>query len=132
MSVIDRYAYWQNACLAVAMGLPIPGNIDDPAAPFDGFYRFRYSKLHPWLPIAIYLVDGKQVAMLGVGDDARMVDPLTYWMGCALNPVTEAQYRHARQFGTWHDTLYAAKSDAEPGVPVVDVSRAKAIGPTRA
>lgn len=128
---VDRYAWWRGALLAHAAGRLIEG-WDSPEAPFDGFYRYRFSKHHLWEPVAIFLdADGLQWALFGHGDAARMAEPINYWMGCAHNPVTEEQYRHAREWGVWHDTLLAAKREPEPGTPVTDVSKAAAIGPRR-
>lgn len=127
----DRYAYWRSALVAVAAGRQ-PTGWDAPDAPFDGFYRYRFSKHHQWEPVAIFCdADSLQWALFGWGDSARMCEPLAYWLGCALNPVSEEQYRHAREFGVWHDTLFAAKREPEPGAPVVDVAQAQPIGPRR-
>lgn len=114
---------------------------DNPGAPYPGFWRFRYGKVGIWRPCAIWdTAIGAVMASEGAPIPSRdCVERFEECAGdanklwgqhfCWMSPVTEDQYRHAVQHGTWWDTLRAAANEARPGVVVTDIRKAEAIGP---
>jgi hypothetical protein len=110
---------------------------DAPDGPFPGFWRCRYSPHDHWRPAFTADSEHGLIAALGRpsadghGFVPRAIDPLTLWgsLWCWQHPVTEAQYHHAIEHGSWWDSLRASRTEPKPGRIVTDVRRAEPIGP---
>lgn len=91
MAEVNVWAWWQDA-LAGKIG---PIHDGDPQ---QGFYRTRY-KDGPWEPVAIWLDDGKWLAMRG----DHPADAVNIWTFACRNPVSHEAYTQAIEGGGWDD-----------------------------
>lgn len=89
----DAYKWWRDA-LAGNMAPVRDGH------PEAGFYRRRQYKGGPWVPVAIWHQEGTGWQCV-VGTEYVSADPAETWLFCSSNPVSEADYRHACEHGTW-------------------------------
>lgn len=87
---MDEFQNWRDALAGKDVAL----NAD---TPHSGYYKMRASKDGPYLPVAIWTKDGKQIAR--VADKVR--DPLDVWTYVAKNPVSKEAAKHAFETGTW-------------------------------
>lgn len=90
MAETDEFQFWRDALA----GKPVTIN---ESAPQSGYYRTRERKDGPYIPVAIWTVDGVQVCRVG---NARR-DPASVWTFCAGNPVAKDAAKHAFETGTW-------------------------------
>lgn len=63
----------------------------DVNTPLPGFYKLRDMRDGPWLPVAIWKVNGAFVCRVG----AEKRDPFKTWSYAAKNPVSKADAQHA-------------------------------------
>lgn len=87
---MDEFQNWRDALAGKDVAL----NAD---TPHSGYYKMRSSKDGPYVPVAIWTKDGKQIAR--VADKVR--DPLEIWTYVAKNPVSKEAAKHAFENGTW-------------------------------
>lgn len=87
---MDEFQNWRDALAGKDVAL----NAD---TPHSGYYKMRASKDGPYVPVAIWTKDGKQIAR--VADRVR--DPLEIWTYVAKNPVSKEAAKHAFENGTW-------------------------------
>ncbi len=92
----DPYAYWR-AGLAGLLSSTQDGN------PQAGFYRMRKVRGGPWLPVAIWIEEGGDIACLRGVDEA--IEARNVWLACARFPVSEDYYRHCIEHGSWPGAL---------------------------
>jgi len=79
-------------------------------APQAGFFRKRAHKDGPYVPVAIWSMEGGMVAL--VGDQPQ--DPGEIWTFCSRWPISEDVYRAVTAGGAWPD---------EPPAPVATNAR---------
>lgn len=107
----DEFQYWREALAGNKMAI----SADHPQS---GYYRKRLSKDGPWLPVAIWTREGKQVARVA-GD---MVDPLSVWTWVADKPVAKADALQAFKDGTWPgDAAPVSMGDNNPPTEPVEL-----------
>lgn len=87
---IDEFQFWRDALA----GNPVTIN---ESAPQSGYYKTRTRKDGPWVPVAIWTVNGRQVCR--VGNEQR--DPANVWTFCAGHPVAKDAAKQAFETGTW-------------------------------
>lgn len=87
---MDEFQNWRDALAGKDVAL----NAD---TPHSGYYKMRSSKDGPYVPVAIWTKDGKQIAR--VADKVR--DPLEIWTYIAKNPVSKDAAKYAFENGTW-------------------------------
>lgn len=66
--------------------------------PQCGFYKMRYPKDGPWLPVAIFMHAEKGM-ICRVGPQER--DPVSVWTWCAKHPVSKDDAKVAFETGRW-------------------------------
>ena len=86
----DEFQFWRDAIA----GKTVVINED---APQSGYYKMRSRRDGPWVPVAIWTVNGRQVCR--VGNEQR--DPLQVWTYCAGTPVSKEAAKQAFDTGTW-------------------------------
>ena len=86
----DQYQWWRDA---LAGKNPLI-NANEPQS---GYYRMRYGKDKPWLPVAIWSQSG--TVHCRVGPENR--DAHNVWTWCAANPVGKAEAAQAFETGAW-------------------------------
>lgn len=86
----DEFQNWRDALAGkdVALSADIP---------HSGYYKMRAAKDGPWLPVAIWTKDNKQIAR--VADKVR--DPIEIWTYVAKNPVSKEDAKHAFEHGSF-------------------------------
>ncbi len=101
-NLAEAYVYWRRALTGARQ--PIIET-----EPHCGFYRLRWGRGKPWVPVAIWLhqdidpateelrEDEKFLALV----DGKSADPLTIWTYCAHHPIDEPDYRYRVEFGEW-------------------------------
>lgn len=89
---MDEFQFWRDALA----GEPVTINED---APQSGYYKTKTRRDGPWVPVAIWTVNGKQVCR--VGSEQR--DPASVWVFCAKNPVPKDAAKQAFETGQWPD-----------------------------
>lgn len=92
----DPYAFWRAGLAGITAAV-------QDGHPQAGFYRLRSVKGGPWLPVAIWQGEEDGTMSCIVGDDDRRASDV--WLSCARFPVTEADYRHAVEHGSWPGAL---------------------------
>jgi hypothetical protein len=88
--MMDEFQFWRDALA----GEPVTINED---APQSGYYKTKTRRDGPWVPVAIWTVNGKQVCR--VGSEQR--DPASVWVFCAKNPVPKDAAKQAFETGSW-------------------------------
>ncbi len=114
----DAYKWWRDA-LAGQMAPIQDGN------PQPGFYRRRKVKGGPWVPVAIWY-DANGTACCVEGTDYTSAEPNAAWLYCASNPISEADYRHACERGTWPGDAPATTAAIGDNNPPADVDALRA------
>jgi len=102
---MDEFQNWRDALAGKEVALSAD-------TPHSGYYKMRASKDGPFLPVAIWTKDGKQVARVG----ATVREPTDIWTFCAKNPVTKEAARQAFETGAWpgdigHNSGYLTLAD---------------------
>lgn len=87
---MDEFQNWRDALAGKETALHAD-------VPHSGYYKMRAGKDGPWVPVAIWTKEGKQIAR--VADKVR--EPVEIWTYAAKNPVTKEAAKHAFENGTW-------------------------------
>jgi len=87
---MDEFQNWRDALAGKETALHAD-------APHSGYYKMRRAKDGPWLPVAIWTKDGKQIAR--VAD--KVCDPVAIWTYAANNPVSKDAAKQAFETGNW-------------------------------
>jgi len=87
---MDEFQFWRDALA----GKKVEISAD---APRSGYYKTRTRKDGPYVPVAIWTVNGEMVCR--VGNEKR--DPASVWTFCADHPVSKDDAKHAFEHGTW-------------------------------
>lgn len=104
---MDEFQFWR----AALAGEPVTINED---APQSGYYKTKTRRDGPWVPVAIWTVNGKQVCR--VGSEQR--DPASVWVFCAKNPVPKDAAKQAFETGQWPDMPTDLPASNMPGDPL--------------
>ena len=96
-AVHPDYAYWTNA-LAGTLG---PVHDGDPQC---GFYRRRFAKDAPFVPVAIWRGEDGFIALV----DGKSADASDIWTWVCDKPITEAEYHKVMGGEGWSDEPRAA------------------------
>ena len=86
----DEFQHWRDALAGKDVALSAD-------VPHSGYYKMRAAKDGPWLPVAIWTKDNKQIAR--VADKVR--DPIEIWTYVAKNPVSKEDAKHAFEHGSF-------------------------------
>lgn len=121
-TIADPYAYWRAAREALKSALPLPPIQDGKLQ--CGYYKTRFVKDGPWIPVAIFK-DGGDIVVLVDGAEAK--NPNKAWLGCARHPIEYADYQHRIEKGSWPGERIEAEpkvakiGDNAPPEPTVEV-----------
>ncbi len=94
---VDNYEYWENA-LKGTFG---PVHEGDPQC---GYYRKR-NKYGPDYPLAIWIADGKYVAVMGFNDNIQSVSASDEWTYICQSPISYEAYQQVTKDGKWPDDV---------------------------
>lgn len=103
MTSTEPYAYWR-AALQAKDKRSLPPTSDGDVHP--GRYRMRKHKDGPWVPVAVWPVEGKELPACRI--DGADVDYETAQSRASFfhqNPVTQAQYAEYEETGRWWDEV---------------------------
>lgn len=90
------YEYWSTAKEALKQSLPLPPIQD--GKPQCGYYKTRFVKGGPWIPVAIFRDNENIVTLV---DGAEAANSNKAWLGCARHPIEYAAYQHRIDTGSW-------------------------------
>lgn len=102
----DQYQNWRERLSDSS--LPVPTDI-----PQSGYYKMRRHKDAPWLPVAIWEVEGKQICRVA----SDTVDPISVWNSCAKHPIAKDLARAVFDTGQWPDMPNDAPMSNMPSDP---------------
>ena len=98
MTEDNPWGWWEQALESPkSIGKTLGVNVDSPE---QGYYRTRFGRDKPWLPVAIWRnEEGEWIALR----DGKKTDALEVWSFCCRNPVSHEAYERALAGDGWAD-----------------------------